>query len=323
MRADPVELAFRRAALALLPRVSPVLAAVSGGGDSVALLHLLSRLAPRRGLRIVAAHLDHALRRGSTGDRRFVERLCHELDIPCIAERHPVVEQRRRDESVEEAARRVRRDFLLEVAARTGCDRIATGHTLDDQAETVLMRLVRGAGATGLLGMSPDGSPPFVRPLLGLERQALRAWLARQGLEHREDPTNRRPGADRNRVRARILPVIARELNPRAAHHLVAAAGRLREDALLLDQMAADALDGARLAASTYETAAFVRAPHPIAARMVRLALVRAGADPRRISSRHVEAVLALCGSRSAARVDLPGHLHARRQRGGRLAIGS
>jgi tRNA(Ile)-lysidine synthase len=182
----------------------------------VALLHLLRRCGGR-GLRVTVAHLDHGLRRGSREDRRFVERLAREAGLPCVADRREVPALRQRDESPEEAARRVRRTFLLEAARSTGCRRIATGHTLDDQAETILMRLVRGAGPRALAGMARRGPGPFVRPLLGLERAELREYLRRHGLPFREDPTNRDLRFDRNRVRRLVLPLLAETLNPRAA----------------------------------------------------------------------------------------------------------
>src|SRR5262245_56346875 len=152
--ADRVEIAFRRAALRLISDGARVLAAVSGGPDSVALLHLLARHARGQRLEIAVAHLDHGLRPGSAADRRFVERLPSALAVPCFAQRREVATLRRRDESLEEAARRVRRGFLLAALKESGADRIATGHTLDDQAETVLMRLVRGAGPSSLTGMA-------------------------------------------------------------------------------------------------------------------------------------------------------------------------
>ena len=199
--ADRVELAFRQAAGGLIPEDCNLLAAVSGGGDSVALLHLLRRFCSSGSRRLVVGHLDHGLRDGSRADRIFVERLAQELELDCISDRREVNVLRRRDESPEEAARRVRRGFLVETARGAGCDTIATGHTLDDQAETVLMRLVRGAGSTALAGMTTTGPGPFVRPLLAIERGDLRSCLQRKRLAFREDPTNNDLRFDRNRLR--------------------------------------------------------------------------------------------------------------------------
>lgn len=323
--ADRIELLFRAAADRLLPRHGTVLVAVSGGADSVALLHLLVRFTARRPLRLAVAHLDHALRRGSTADRRFVERLSLGLGVPCVSDRRKVAELRRRGESPEEAARRVRRAFLLEAAAKTDATTIAMGHTLDDQAETVLMRLARGAGPTALAGMEERGPGPFVRPLLGIERADLRAWLRRHGLRHREDPSNRRLCYDRNRLRRLVLPALAEALNPRAARHLAEAAERLREDSRLLDALAARRL--ARLAGCVpgsglaIDALGLARTQRPLATRIARLLLERAGADPRRIVSRHVEALLGLAGGREGGRLHLPGGLGASR-RGDRILIG-
>lgn len=318
--AHRVELAFRRAADRLLPRGSAVVAAVSGGGDSVALLYLLHRFSVGRSIPITVAHLDHGLRRGSRADRRFVEHLASSLRLPCICERLEVGSLRRRDESPEEAARRVRRQFLLGAAARIGAGRVATGHTLDDQAETVLMRLVRGAGATALTGMAEDGPGPFVRPLLGLERADLRAYLRQRRLPFREDPTNRDLRFDRNRVRRLALPWLSEILNPRAARHLVRAAGLFREDALHMDGLAEAGFR--RIARSDPEhglvvdAAKLARMPPPLGRRLARLVLQRAGGDARRINANHIAALLDLARGAGGRQLHLPGGLCARRIRG-------
>jgi tRNA(Ile)-lysidine synthase len=323
--AERVELAFRRAAMPLLPRGSAVLAAVSGGGDSIALLHLLATFAPRLELRLGVAHLDHGLRRGSRVDRRFVERLARDLGLALHADRREVAVERRRDESPEEAARRVRRQFLLETAAAEGYTRIALGHTLDDQAETILLRLARGTGSTGLTGMAASGPGPLVRPLLGVERQELRDYLCRRKLVWREDPSNRDLGAPRNGIRRRVLPLLAALVNPRAARHLVHAAARLRQDAAHLDAIAAAEFE--RLSRPggegglTLEARRLAALPAPIAERVARLALCSTGVDARRVGSRQVTALLDLAPAGRRRRVDLPGGRRAQRE-GAELWIG-
>ncbi|HEX6853220.1 MAG TPA: tRNA lysidine(34) synthetase TilS [Candidatus Polarisedimenticolaceae bacterium] len=312
--ADRTEIAFRRAALELVPPNAAVVVAVSGGGDSVALLHLLRRLAKPRGLTLVVAHLDHALRRGSTADRRFVEGLAEALGLPCVADRRDVAKMRRRDESPEEAARRVRRGFLLEVAGLSGSEHVALGHTLDDQAETILMRLARGAGPAALAGMAPAGPGPFIRPALGLSRMELRVWLVRHRLAWRDDPSNRSAAYDRNRLRRLVVPALAEALNPEAARHLAQAAERLRVDAAHLDREAAAWLmrlggrDGDTVVLDARGLAALAPA---LAGRAARMALEQAGCDPRRISAKHVEALLKLAAAGSGS-LDLPSGRKAR-----------
>ena len=317
---DAVEVAFHRAARQLVAERAHVLVAVSGGGDSVALVHLLRRFAERRSIDLTVAHLDHALRRASGADSRFVARLAATLDLPFVAARRDVAASRRRDESLEEAARRVRRAFLLETSARTVADAIATGHTLDDQAESILMRLARGAGPSALAAMAPAGPGPFVKPLLTIERTALRRWLRKRRLTFREDPSNASLAFDRNRVRRLVVPTLAKALNPAAARHLVEAADRLREDAAYLDALARerfDAIATRRANVLAVEAPALAALAYPLAARIALIALAAAGCDPRRISSRHIDAVVALGAAAPGASIDLPGRIGARRR--GRL----
>jgi len=316
--ADRIELAFRRSAASCVPEGAAVTVAVSGGGDSVALLHLMRRRSRRDG-RLTVAHLDHGLRRGSRADRRFVEGLAREFSLPCIAERIEVSGARRKDESPEEAARRVRRAFLLRSAERSGSSLIVTGHTLDDQAETVLMRWARGAGAAALGGMTESGPGPFAKPLLGLSRADLRLYLERRDLPYRDDPSNRNLQFDRNRVRSLVMPILNAALNPKAAHHVVKAARALREDAAFLDELAHDTageiVGATHRGAVTLKRTPLATTPPPLARRIVHLALERAGVDPRRLAARHVAAVLELATGPWGREIHLPGRLTARTTR--------
>jgi hypoxanthine phosphoribosyltransferase len=207
----------------------------------------------------------------------------------------------------------------MEAAERAGADLIATGHTLDDQAETVLMRLVRGAGAKALTGMAESGPGPFVRPLLAIERDRLRAYLDRRGLDHREDPSNRDMRFDRNRVRRLVLPVLREALNPQAARHLVKAAQRFREDAAHLDELAELAFERAVRRSSEgrleLEAAALAKAPAPIANRIARLAILRVGADARKVATRHIDGLIGLASGAGGRELHLPGRLVARRKK--------
>jgi tRNA(Ile)-lysidine synthase len=292
--------------------------AVSGGGDSVALLHLLANWGVPLELEIGIAHLDHGLRRGSRTDRRFVERLGRSLELDVHAECRNVTELRRKDESPAEAARRVRLSFLRETARSHGYSRIAMGHTLDDQAETILMRLVRGAGATALTGMAARGPGSLARPLLALEREELRGYLRRKNIGWREDPSNDDLRFDRNRLRRRVLPVLSGELNPRAARHLVQAARLMREDALHLDRLAQHELDDLsrrdRRGRLVLDARGLAELAPPIAQRLARLALARAGVDGRRVVARHIDGLLDLARGGRGRQLDFPSGVRARRE---------
>jgi tRNA(Ile)-lysidine synthase len=313
--ADALELAFARALRPLVPDGSLILAAGDGGADSTALLHLLRRVAPARDYRIVVAHLDHGLRRGATAERRWVERMADTLGLPCVAERRAVRIARREGDSPEEAARRVRRGFLEDTARRCGARHIATGHTLEDQAETVLFRLARGSAPTALAAMSAAGPGPFVRPLLGIARADLRAYLRRGRIPFLEDPSNANLDVPRNRIRHEVLPALCRAVSPRAARHIAAAAARLRADAALLDDLARAA--AARLATRRalvvrLDAAGMAALPAPLGGRVARLVLESAGIDPRRLSARHVQALLELAAA-PGGELDLPGQRAVRR----------
>lgn len=189
-----------------------VLVAFSGGPDSTALLLGLRRLAERPGplaeLSLTAAHLDHAMDPGS-GDRAArAEEMARRLGVPMISERRPIAEHARARESLEAAGRRVRYDFLEAARRAAGARWIATAHHLDDQAETVLLRLLGGSGLEGLAAIRPVRGT-VVRPLLGLARSDLAAAVAAAGMTPIEDPTNRDRSIARNRVRHDLLPALA------------------------------------------------------------------------------------------------------------------
>lgn len=185
-----------------IPPESRVVIACSGGGDSVALLHLLAAGQESYGWRLTVAHLDHGLREESSRDAAFTAARASWLGLPCIVERRDVEREKRPGESIEAAARRIRYDFLHHVRDREAPGGvIATGHTADDQLETVAMRLERGAGMRGLRAILPARGDGVVRPLLAVRRDQLRAWMQAREIAWREDASNVDVSYRRNRWR--------------------------------------------------------------------------------------------------------------------------
>lgn len=204
--------------------------AVSGGADSTALLVLMSQLQASHGFEAVVLHVDHGLREDSASDADYVRGLAKCFGLPFHELRTKVT--RRKGESVEMAARRVRLGFFADAMVRYRLDCIATGHHMDDVAETFLMRLARASGAEGLAGLKPvsfvDGIV-FIRPLLNVRGCDLRAFLEARGIPWREDSTNADTSILRNRVRHVVLPFLRKELDPRIVEHICRSAGYLRE----------------------------------------------------------------------------------------------
>ncbi len=280
-----------------------VLVGVSGGADSVALVTALAELRASLDVGLVLAHLDHQLRGAeSAADRVFVEALAAELALPLRAQAVSLPPG-----NLEAEARRARYAFLEESATALGANRIATAHTLEDQAETFLMRLLRGSGRQGLRGIRPRRGR-IIRPLIACDRVQVRAFLVERGREWRRDRSNFDYRFVRTRIRAGFLPALAREFNPRLARALAGLADVLGEEDALLDRLAAAAVrDAATLDAAVLDTLEL-----PLARRAVRRWWRRHGSG-RRLGLAHVDAVRALAArAAGGGAVDVPGGRVAR-----------
>ena len=200
---------------AMLPAGGHVLCAVSGGADSVCLLHLLKGQAEAADFSLTAAHFDHGLRgEDSRRDAAFVAQLCRDWGVPCVTGSGDVaVEAGRRGAGLEETARDLRYAFLEEAADAVDADVIATAHNAGDNVETLLLHLIRGSGLQGLAGIPPRRGR-LVRPLLATSRAEITAYLEAHGLPHVEDASNADPAFARNKLRHQVLPLL-RDLNPR------------------------------------------------------------------------------------------------------------
>jgi tRNA(Ile)-lysidine synthase len=277
---------------------STVVAAVSGGPDSVSLLDVLSRLAAGTHLKVVAAHLDHRLREASAEDAAFCRALADHLGVPLRVGSADVRALAGREKSgLEDAARRARYAFLRSVAAETGASAIVLAHTRDDQAETVLLRLLRGAGSRGLSAMRARAGDLW-RPLLGASRADVLAHLSAHGLSWREDPTNADPVHRRNRIRHELIPYLEARFNPRVREALARSAALLAEEASFVEDQAAALLARARKPgdAVVLSRDALRSAPRAVARAAVRAALAEAGGG-RGLTQGHVDRVLKLASS--------------------------
>ena len=278
----------------MLPRGSKVLCAVSGGADSICLLHLLHSLSAEGGFQVAAAHYHHGMRgEAADADAAFVEHFCKERNIPCVVERGDVYgEAARRGLGVEETGRELRYEFLRRTAEQLGCDRIATAHNADDNLETLLLHLTRGAGLHGLAGIPPRRGD-LVRPLLTTPRADIEAYLEEHHLAHVEDCTNTDERYARNRLRRQVIPVL-RELNPRLTEHSVETMGYLRADNDYLNAQAAMACSHARWAEDdlVIEAHYIAELPAAIAPRAARRLLEMTGDGNTDCSAAHLKAVV-------------------------------
>ena len=294
---------------ALCPSGTRLLIGLSGGSDSVALLFLLRDLAGNGGFAIAGlAHLNHQLRTTAHRDEAFCRELAGRLDLRIVVKNEDVNGYARgRNLSVEDAARRIRYDFMEQAADTLGAERIAVGHTQDDQAETLLLKLIRGAGLTGLGGIHPRRGR-VIRPLLDVSRADLRQYLLARGERWIEDESNEDLANPRNRVRHVVLPELDRAAGGPTRPSMARAAALLREDAEWFDELATrryvelteQSPDGL-----TIEAASMLAEPPPLRRRILLRAL-RAVAGEREVGLEHVEAAMAaLAGGAGGA--DVPG----------------
>lgn len=286
----------------LIPRGSAVLCALSGGADSMYLLCRLLEGAEQGGYSVQAAHYNHRLRPTAQRDEDFVRDWCANHGVPLTVGTGDVAAHAAaRGLGLEESGRELRYAFLQETAAQTGCTRIATGHHAGDNAETVLMNLIRGCGLNGLSGI-PEQREGVIRPMLALTRAEIEAYLAAHAIPHVEDESNGDLSYTRNRIRHQLIPLLE-ELNPRAAAHITAAARRAGEDEAELHRQASALLEQREETDDglSIPLPLLTDSPRPIALRVLKELVPLA-------QSVHLEQILALCHSEApSAQLDIPG----------------
>lgn len=304
-----------------------VLAAVSGGADSVAMLLILLELRERLGIRVKAAHLDHRFRGDeSRGDAAFVRDLCAELDVPCFTEEVNVPRfVLAHGYSKQEAARMLRYQFLVKTMKLEYCQRIATGHTADDQAETIVMRVLRGSGPDGLSGIPRRGEGGMViRPLLDIWRSEVESWLTERGVAWRTDSSNLTTDYARNRVRHELMPVLE-EYNPSVREALVRMGAIMTDVAAHLERATDEALPGVVLTARrglfALDSTQLAHYDEALQRSLFRRIFASLRPDMAPLASRHVGNLLELLRRGDVGvSVELPGGASARLEHG-RLVV--
>jgi tRNA(Ile)-lysidine synthase len=278
-----------------------VIVAVSGGPDSVCLLHVLREL----GIRVTGvAHVNHKLRgEASEEDQRFVASMARETGL----EFHSSVAICSGG-NLEQTARRARREFFHDLIRRGRADRIALGHTRDDQAETVLFRMLRGSGLAGLAGILPVTAEGLMRPLLDVTREEVETFLRERGIAWREDASNRNPRFARNRIRHDLLPRLKRDWNPRMVENLAHLADlAYEEERWWVEEVHRLAQQTLLVSPGAVEVPAgdLARFPRAVARRLVRHAIRRAKGNLHGIQFAHIENILEL--PKAGGRTELPG----------------
>lgn len=297
-----------------------VMVGVSGGPDSVSLLHILDVMRDRLPLHLAVAHLNHGLRgEASNRDEVFVRNLAGKMGAPFFCERTDArVLADAQGRSLEEAGRVARYEFFHRVADLHGFEKIALAHHADDNAETVLMYLLRGSGMLGLSGISPVRGSRIVRPLICLRRKEILRYLSENRLSFVLDASNEDTGFIRNRIRCQLIPQLQNQYNPKIIHALNRLSNLACAEEAWLVSITTPLLQAATVQEGINRTALCIRMlrTHPEGAlrRILRQAVERVKGDLRRISLVHVDAAIKIVyGNNERARLDLPDRIQIQR----------
>jgi tRNA(Ile)-lysidine synthase len=306
-----------------------VVVGVSGGADSVCLLHVLAKWQKGLGIKLHVAHLNHQLRGvESEADAKYVSNLAGSLGIPITIDRQDVAAYRiERNFSVEEAARELRYAFLAKVVREVGANRIAIGHTRDDQVETILMHILRGTGITGLCGLAPCSPMAYdsqgmslpakqsnlliIRPLLDVAREETTSYCQEHQLDPRIDSSNRSLSFFRNRLRLQLLPLL-RQYNPSVDQALLRLADIAKEDSALIEQQSYELWDEVvrqENKAIHLDRKQIASLPIALQRQLLRAAVTKLAGDTRDIEASHIEAARSLLNKPVGKRISLPHEL--------------
>jgi len=316
-------IAFLRRNNLMLPGES-IVVGVSGGADSVCLLHILAKWQRELDIKLHAAHLNHQLRGvESDEDAEYVANLAASLDVPVTVGKRNVADYRsKRNCPIEEAARELRYNFLAKVARDVGAHRVATGHTRDDQVETILMHILRGTGISGLCGLEPCSPFPFchselkaknlglvvIRPLLDITRQETLSYCQEHQLSPRFDSSNLSLSFLRNRLRLELLPSL-RKYNPSVDQTLLRLAKIAKDNSSFIEQQALqlwDEVSRQEKDAIYLDRKKIGSLPVALQSRLIRLAVDKVLGDTRDIEANHIEAISSLLTKPVGKKISLP-----------------
>jgi tRNA(Ile)-lysidine synthase len=306
-----------------------VLVAVSGGADSISLFHALSALRSDLGIDLVIANLDHGVRGGeSAAESLFVKSLAEDLNVKCISEKLVSMKLVSKKMSLEEKLRKKRYEFLVKAARETGCNVIATGHNMDDQAETLLMRMIKGSSAEGLGGIPPvryEGNIKLIRPLIRTLRKEIIMFLSEIGGKYVKDSSNDDTRFLRNRVRRDILPILE-EINPAIKPTLANIADSVREEIIFSRSLRKEKVSELLVSRGRFhcvELKQYLSQPSAVRREIFKELFVSSGGNVKKLSYRHWMLMDAFAKTQSKGRsLDLPGNVNVVKSKG-KLTFGS
>ena len=304
----------------MLHKGDRVLVAVSGGADSVCLLEAFLRLREKLSLEIIAGNMDHGLRGAESGrDSEFVKKLAENSGLKYVHKKVNLASGGKKNISVEERAREKRYAFLTEAAAGNNCNVIATGHTMDDQAETVLMRIIYGASFAGITGIPPvrfEGGRKIIRPLIRTGRGDILSFLRKTGSKYVEDSTNVDVKFLRNKMRHEILPLLEK-YNPALKRSLVNLSDTLREDLVFLDAEKKKAIrkhGGGKTGAGRIKIKDIILQPKALRKELFKELFKRAGGNVKKLTYRHwIDMDYFLRAAEKNKSLDFPGRIRVTR----------
>lgn len=292
----------------MIEKGDKVLVGVSGGPDSTALLHILHEMKDKLGIRLYVAHLNHNVRGGaSEADEEFVKAGAQKLNLPFYSKKLSKAALKAKG-SKEELMRNERYKFLADAAERFKANKIALAHTSDDQAETVLMRLIKGSGLKGLGGIPPMrllGKCTLIRPLIKTSKKEVLIFLKKKNLSYRKDATNFDEAYLRNSIRRRLIPFIEKKYNPKIKKSLCEISDIAREDDAYIEEAAHRAFKKCLTSKLQIQISKFQKLPIALRRRVLRIAIEQVKGNLRRLEFRHLEAIEGLISAK-AGKLDLP-----------------